>query len=77
MPIDLHRRCGVSHPFGCVGVRVLVVHIGGYLDGVGISERTWVAPGGPDLCGSEKFHELDLIVSLGLHPSLTPKAAFP
>lgn len=31
--------------------------------------------GGPDLCGSEKFHELDLIVSLDAHPSLTPQAA--
>lgn len=36
-----------------------------------------VAPGGLDLCGSEKFHELDLIVSLDAHPSLTPQAAFP
>lgn len=35
-----------------------------------------VAPGGLDLCGSEKFHELDLIVSLDVHPSLTPKLPF-
>lgn len=36
-----------------------------------------VAPGGLDLCGSEKFHELDLIVSLDEHPSLTPPPKLP
>lgn len=45
-------------------------------------ERAWSvwpqgAQGAPDLCGSEKFHELDLIVSLGVHPSLTPKLPLP
>lgn len=62
--LGIVRRCGV---WGREGAGSWCV--------IRNDEGTWRTQlqGGPDLCGSEKFHELVLIVSLGAHPSLTPK----